>query len=67
VTKASNFNITHNCFDSALSSHIFENSSHTIVFENTSLIRIDLDIKQIFQEAIEIKLKFNNRPNASLN
>ena len=52
-------------FDSAVSSDIFENPSRLILFEITLLISNDFGMKQVFQEAIEIKLVLNN--NASLN
>ena len=52
-------------FGSALSSHVFENPSHKILFEESAIISNDLDIKQVVREAIEIRLKINN--NISLN
>ena len=58
-------NSSNNSFDSALGWHIFNNPSHTILFEKSSLISNDLGIKQVVQESIEINLKINN--NISLN
>ena len=52
-------------FDSALSSHIFENPNHYVLFDETILISNDLGIKQTVREAIEIKRNLNN--NKSLN
>ena len=60
ITKALNSNITFVSFDSALSSHVFRNPSHKILFEESAIISNDLGIKQVVQEAIEIRLK-NNR------
>ena len=65
ITKALNSNITSVSFDSALSSHIFENPSHKILFEESAIISNDPGIKQVVWEAIEIRLKTNN--NISLN
>ena len=64
ITKALNSNnITSVFSDSALSSHVLESPSHKILFEKSAII--DLGIKQVVREAIEIRLKFNN--NISLN
>ena len=52
-------------FDSALSSHVFENRSHKILFEESALISNDLGIKHVIREAVEIILGINN--NISLN
>ena len=65
ITRALNSNITYVSFDSALSSYVFENPSHKILFEESSLVSNDLGIKQVVRETIEIKLKINN--NISLN
>ena len=43
----------------------FENPSHKILFEESSIISHDLGIKQVVREAIEIRLKIDN--NISLN
>ena len=56
ITKALNSNIANVSFYSALSSHVFENPSHKILFEEFALISNDLDIKQVVREAIEIRL-----------
>ena len=64
ITKALNSNITFVSLDSALSSHVFENPSHKLLFEESAIISNDLGIKQVVREAIEIRLKINN---ASLN
>ena len=61
ITKAVNFNIASVSFDFALSSHVFENPSHKILFHFFN----DICIKQVVREAIEIRLKNNN--NISLN
>ena len=53
-------NITSISFDSALSSHVFENPSHKILFEESAIISNDLGIKQVVREAIEIRLEINN-------
>ena len=58
-------NITYVSFDSALSSHVFKNPSHRILFEESVISSNDLGIKQVVREAIEIRLKINN--NISLN
>ena len=60
-----NSNIASVSFDSALTSHAFENPNHKILFEESALICNDLGIKQVVREAIEIRLKVNN--NISLN
>ena len=60
-----NSNITSVSFDSDLSSHVFENPSHKVLFEESAIISNDLGIKQVVREAIEIRLKINN--NISLN
>ena len=65
VAKALNSNISAVSSDSALGSHIFENPSHNILFDESALISNDLGIKQIVRESIEIRLKINN--NVSLN
>ena len=65
ITKALNSNSTNISFDSALSSHIYDNPSHKMLFEETCLISNDLGIKQVVREAIEIKIKINS--NISLN
>ena len=65
ITKALNSNIASAYFDSALSSNVFENPSQKILFEESALISNFLGIKQVVQEAIEIRLKINN--NISLN
>jgi len=65
ITTALNSNIASVSFHSALSSHVFENPSHKILFEEFSLNSNDLGIKQVVREAIEIRLKINN--NISLN
>jgi len=51
--------------DSTWNSHVFENPSNKILFEESALVSNDLGIKQEVQEAIEIRLKINN--NISLN
>ena len=56
---------SNNSFDSAFACHIFNNPSHTILFENSSLISNDFGVKQVVRESIEISLKVNN--NISLN
>ena len=65
IPKALNPNIAAVSFDSALSSHVFENPSHKILFEESTLISNDLGIKQVVWEAIEVRLKINI--NTSLN
>ena len=65
IDKALIANNSNNSFDSALASHIFDNPSHTILFEKSSLISSDLGIKQVVRESIEIRLKINK--NISLN
>ena len=51
----------HNSFDFALNSHIYENNSHKILFENTSLVSNGLGNKQVVREANEtIKNDFTN-------
>ena len=57
ITKALNSNITSVSFDSALSSHVFENPSHKILFEESPIISNDLGIRQVVREAIEIRLR----------
>ena len=65
ITKALNSNSTNISFDSALSSHIYDNPSHKMLFEETCLISNDLGIKQVVREAIKIKIKISS--NISLN
>ncbi|XP_065583868.1 uncharacterized protein LOC136042864 [Artemia franciscana] len=65
IDKALISNCSNNSFDSALGWHIFNNPSHMILFENSSLISNDLGIKQVVRESIEINLKINK--NISLN
>ena len=66
ITKALNSNnIISVSFNSTLSSHVFENPSHKILFEESAIISNDLSIKQVVREAIEIRLKIND--NISLN
>ena len=60
ITKALNSNIANVSFDSALTRHVFENSSHKILFEESAIISNDLGIKQVAREAIEIRLKIDN-------
>ena len=48
---------SNNSFDSHLSWHTFNNPSHMILFEISSLIINDLGIKQVVWESIEISLK----------
>jgi len=59
ITKALNSNTTNISFDSPLSSHIFDNPSHKMLFAETSLASNDLGIKQVVQEAIEIKIRIS--------
>ena len=65
ITEALNSNITSVSFDFALSSHVFENPSYKILFEESAIISNGLGIKQVVREAIEIRLEINN--NISLN
>ena len=65
IDKALISNSSNNSFDSALGWHIFNNSSHTVLFEKSSLISNVLGIKQVVRESIEISLKIYN--NISLN
>ena len=60
IDKALISNTSNNSFDSALGWHIFNNPSHTILFEKSLLISNDLGIKQVDRESIEISLKINN-------
>ena len=60
ITKALNSNITSVSLDSDLRSHVFENPSHKILFEESAIISNGLGIKQVVREAIEIRLKINN-------
>ena len=60
ISKAINSNIANVSFDSALTRHVFENSSHKILFEESAIISNDLGIKQVAREAIEIRLKIDN-------
>ena len=55
ITKALNSNIASISFDSALSSHVFENPSHKILLKESTLFSNDLGIKQVVREAIEIR------------
>ena len=65
ITEALNSNITSVSFDFALSSHVFENPSYKILFEQSAIISNGLGIKQVVREAIEIRFKIND--NISLN
>ena len=47
ITKALKSNVTSVSFDSALSSHVFENPGHIILFEESAIISNDLGIKQV--------------------
>ena len=60
ITKALYSNIASVSFDSALSSHVFENPSHKILFVESALISNDLGIRQVVRETIEIRLKIDN-------
>ena len=60
ITKALNSTNANASFDSALSSHVFENPSTKILFEGSTLFSNGVGIKQVVREAIEIRLKTNN-------
>ena len=60
--KSTNSSIS---FDSALRNHIFENSNHYVLCDETTLISNNLGIKQTVCEVIEIKRNLND--NTSLN
>ena len=57
ITKALNYTSANISLQYALSSQVFDNPNHKILFEYTSLINNDKGIKQVVREAIEIKLK----------
>ena len=56
ITTPLNSNIANVSFDSALSSHVFENPNHKILLGESALTSNDLGVKQVFQEAIEIRI-----------